>query len=108
MASLLSLSPALLLVATSLGYVASTLGMKVVAEGHALPGLVVMGLGFAFAVRAEILLMRSVDLSVVYVAILGLETLVVLAVATGIGEGLGPRQAVGAALILGGLLVVGS
>ena len=99
-------APAALVLLTSLGYVAATLGLKVVAGGHPAAGIVVAVAGLALACVAEILLMRTSALSMVYVAILGVETVLILAVAYGIGEGFTLQQGMGAAMVLAGLAVL--
>lgn len=98
-------SPGLIL-ATVLGYAVMTVGMKATADGQMVLGLAIALAGFAAAFLAEILLMRRLDLSMVYVLIVTGETVLVLAYAAWLGEGLGARQAMGAAMVLAGLLFV--
>ncbi|MFW2544078.1 hypothetical protein ACN2XU_15700 [Primorskyibacter sp. 2E107] len=104
-----SLSPSLaipIVIATAAGYALATVGMKSAAEGNAQFGLSVAICGFAIALIAEILLMRRFDVSIVYVSIIAAETVLVLAYAHHIGEGLGLRQMAGALLVIGGIALV--
>ncbi|MBS0122735.1 5-aminolevulinate synthase [Thetidibacter halocola] len=99
-------SAPVLVLATALGYLIATLGMKGAATGLVGPGLALAFGGFALAFAAEVALMRLTKLSLVYIAILGVETVLVLAVAFGIGEGFTLRQGLGAGLVLAGLAIV--
>lgn len=98
-------APALIL-ATAIGYAVMTVGMKATSSGHLHIGIFLAVLGFAAAFLAEIVLMRRIDLSMVYVLIVAAETILVLAYAAWIGEGLGIRQALGAGMVLLGLIAV--
>ncbi|MCR8546316.1 5-aminolevulinate synthase [Salipiger sp. P9] len=103
--SILPPSP-LLILGTAIGYALATVGMKLVSQGHTNPGILLAGLGFLAAFVAKILLMRRADLSVVYIAIIAAETLLVMLYASWIGEGLSLRQTLGALMVLAGLAVV--
>lgn len=99
-------SPLPLILITALGYVLATLGMKGAANGALiLGGLLAFG-GFLAAFVAEVILMRQTHLSVLYLLIIGVETILILGFAFGIGEGLSLRQAIGASLVLTGLAIV--
>ena len=98
-------APALILL-TALGYVVATVGMKSASVGWLVPGAVLGVAGFAAAFAAEVVLMRQTHLSVLYIAILGVETILILALAFGLGEGFTTRQAAGAVLVVAGLVVV--
>ena len=102
----LSLPSTFLILGTAFGYAVATAGIKLVSQGHPDVGIVLGTLGFLLAFLAEALLMRKADLSVVYIAILVAETVLVMLYATMIGEGLSLRQALGAGLVLTGLAVV--
>jgi small multidrug resistance pump len=95
-----------LVIVAALGYSVATIGMKMGA--HALTGaaLAVLAVGFLAAAVSEIVLLKSADLGIVYIAIIGVETLVVLSYAWWIGEGLSLRQLGGAGMVLAGLAVV--
>ena len=74
-----------------------------------MPDCIIVGggvIGLCIACAAEVLLMRQIHLSVLYVAILGVETVLILAIAYGIGEGFTLRQGVGAVMVLAGLSVL--
>jgi small multidrug resistance pump len=88
---------------TALGYAGATVGMKLAATGAPGRGLVFMGLGFAAAALAEIVLMRRFDVSMIYVVIIALETLLILCFAYSIGERLSSSQIAGALLVVMGL-----
>ena len=104
--SLAALSAPTLVLGTAAGYALATVGMKLSAQGHMPAGLALAIAGFLAAFAAEILLMRRAELSVVYLAIIAAETLLVLGYASWIGEGLSLRQALGAGMVLAGLAVV--
>lgn len=95
-----------LILATAFGYAVATFGMKGVAEGFLYSGIALSIFGFLLAFVTEVLLMRQTHLSVLYVVIIGAETLLVLSVAFGIGEGFTLRQAFGALMVLSGLTIV--
>lgn len=88
------------------GYALATIGMKL-ASGHwtMLAGILIL-LGFMAATQAEIVLMRHMELGVLYLVIIATETLIVLAYAFAIGEGLNLRESMGGLLIFAGLVVV--
>jgi small multidrug resistance pump len=95
-----------LVVLAALGYSVATIGMKM--GSHALTGtaLAVLVVGFLAAAVAEIVLLKSADLGIVYITIIGVETLVVLTYAWSIGEGLSLRQLGGAGMVIAGLAMV--
>ncbi|SMX44826.1 5-aminolevulinate synthase [Maliponia aquimaris] len=99
-------SPPVLVLLTAIGYVVATVGMKAAASGFHVAGVCIALTGFTLAFAAEVALMRVTHLSVLYIAILAVETVLVLAFAASIGEGFDLRQGVGAALVLAGLVVV--
>lgn len=103
----LGTAPGLVLI-TALGYTFATIGMKLLAQSTDATGITLLTLGFGAAIVAEVALLRKTDVSVAYITIIGSETMLVLLYATMIGEGFGLRQAVGAALVLAGLLAVTS
>ncbi|WP_425070318.1 5-aminolevulinate synthase [Sagittula sp. S175] len=100
------ISPLPLIVLTAAGYFVATVGMKGAAGGALVTGGIIALLGFLLAFAAEVLLMRNTHLSVLYILIIGVETVLVLGFAMGIGEGLSFRQAIGAGLVLTGLAIV--
>ncbi|WP_371223276.1 5-aminolevulinate synthase [Roseovarius sp. 2305UL8-3] len=90
----------------AMGYGLATIGMKL-ASGHwtMLAGGLIL-LGFFAAMQSEIILMRGVELGVLYLVIIAAETLIVLGYAFAIGEGLSLRESFGALLIFAGIAVV--
>ncbi len=88
------------------GYAAATLAMK---TASTTPGMIVAA-AIAFclsaAVIAEVILLQRTQLGLAYVAILAAETVLVLAVAALFGEGLAPREWIGATLVLIGAGVI--
>lgn len=103
--SIVASAPVLVL-ATALGYAAATVGMKLVSQNSIAIGALILAAGIGAAILAEITLLRKIDLSVVYIAIVASETLLVLIYAAMIGEGIGLRQTAGAALVVIGLIAV--
>ncbi len=102
----ITLSTVTIITITALGYVVATVGMKLAAHGEMSVGLALALGGFAAAFLAEVALLRRADLSLAYVVVIGAETLLVLFLATMIGEGLNLRQTAGAVLVLTGLCIV--
>ncbi len=90
----------------AVGYGLATIGMKLAsAQWGMLAGILIL-LGFFAAMQAEIVLMRGVELGVLYLVIIAAETLIVLSYAFAIGEGLNLRESLGGVLIFAGLIVV--
>ena len=100
------LAASLLVVGAALGYALATAGMKAASDGFMTVGILLGLIGFSLAFLAEIVLLRRADLSVIYIIIVAAETLLVLAYASWIGEGLNLRQAFGATMVLGGLVAI--
>lgn len=95
-----------LMTLTAAGYAIATLGMKLAAqEVTALP-LTLMATGLICAALAEIALLRHANLAVVYLCIIGFESLLVLCIASAIGDTLDTRQLAGAGLLLLGMVLV--
>lgn len=95
-----------LVLAAALGYSVATIGMKLASESWSYFAVALLGVGFLSATMAEIVLMRGIDLGVLYLIIIAVETLVVLAYAFSIGEGLSARQALGGVFIVVGFAAV--
>ncbi|MCB1343183.1 MAG: 5-aminolevulinate synthase [Pseudooceanicola sp.] len=91
---------------TATGYALATYGMKLSTGGLTPLSLALVALGLLAAVGAEILLLRNGELSIVYIAIIGFETLLVLLLAVWLGESVTPLQIAGAGLVLGGMALV--
>lgn len=97
--------PSLILI-SALGYALSAVGMKALSVGQLAPGLSALMIGLGVAVWSEVLLLRHVSLSVVYMTIIGAETLLVLGYAASVGDSLTLRQGVGAAMVFTGLVAI--
>ncbi|WP_306736935.1 5-aminolevulinate synthase [Marimonas arenosa] len=93
-------------VVAALGYAIATIGMKLASGNWTLLALALLLVGFYAATHAEVTLMRNIDLGALYLVIIAVETVVVLGFAWLIGEGLGPRDALGGVLVLAGLAVI--
>ncbi|MCC5968509.1 MAG: 5-aminolevulinate synthase [Pararhodobacter sp.] len=95
-----------LIVVSAIGYSVATIGMKFATTGLSAIALALILSGFMAATVAEIILLRNADLGVVYITIIGVETLLVLSFAAFIGEGLNLRGMLGAGFVLGGIALV--
>ena len=93
-------------VIAALGYAVATIGMKLASDNWTGLALAMLIVGLFAATQSEVTLMREVDLGVLYLFIIAVETILVLSFAWAIGEGLGPRDAVGGAMVLAGLAVI--
>jgi uncharacterized membrane protein len=100
------LKTGVLILVASLGYSGATIGMKMASDIWSKNAVLFLLSGFLAATFAEIILMRGINLGVLYLVIIAVETLIVLTYAFSIGEGLTPRQIVGAGFVLVGLAVV--
>lgn len=96
----------ILVVVSALGYAIATIGMKLASTSMAAVAMGVIVLGFVVATLAEISLLRNADLGVIYITIVGVETLMVLGFATLIGEGLDLRRVTGAGFVVAGIALV--
>ncbi len=103
---LLALKPLTLAVLAAGGYGVATIGMKLASAEWTAVALALIILGLLAATQSEVVLMRTVPLSELYLIIIALETLIVLTYAYSIGEGLEPRDWTGGALIFAGLAIV--
>jgi len=97
---------ALLIALTAMGYAVATAGMKLSTDGTSIMALTLMAGGLTIAVIAEIALLRHVDMAMVYLAIIALETILILGLALLLGDGLTLGQVLGAGLVVTGLSLV--
>ncbi len=95
----------MLAVTAAAGYGLATIGMKIASAQWSVIAALLILTGFVAATQAEIQLMRRIDLGVLYLLIIAIETLIVLSYAFFIGEGLNMKEAAGGILILAGLAV---
>lgn len=105
MDSLLS-KPIHLIGLSSLCYVIATVAMKQAASGAGLAAFLVLAACLAGAAAFEILTLRLITLGGTYLAILAVETLLILGLAAAIGEGLSPREIAGAAFVMVGAVIL--
>lgn len=96
----------ILIVLTAGGHVLATVGMKTTASGGSPAALVLVTLGLAGAVLAEIALLRQANLAMAFVLVSAFEALLVLSFAASLGETLSVVQGCGAAMVLVGLCVI--
>jgi drug/metabolite transporter (DMT)-like permease len=96
----------LLVVVSAMGYAVATIGMKLASTGVTALAIGVILLGFMAATVAEVTLLRKADLGVIYITIVGVETLMVMAFATLIGEGPNLRTLGGAGLVIAGIALI--
>lgn len=104
--SLLHPANLILIVLAALGYSVATIGMKMGSTTLTGGAMLVIGLGLAVAIFGEISALRSVNLGPIYIAIIGVESLIVMLYAWYIGEAMSLRQLGGASLVVTGLLLV--
>ncbi|MBT8412310.1 MAG: 5-aminolevulinate synthase [Octadecabacter sp.] len=92
-----------LAVMTASGYAVATVGLKLASDGHYTTATPLIVAGFVAAIYAEIMLLRQFDLSMIYIMIIALETLLIVGFAVCIGELPSTSQILGGALVLCGL-----
>ena len=87
-------------------YSAATIAMKSSSiEHNPVTGLMII-LFLGASVLAEIKLLKTAELGLVYVAILGVETLIILLATQLMGEGMSSREMVGAGMVIGGAIII--
>jgi len=96
----------MLILIAAIGYSTATIGMKMGSSALTALAILVILIGFAGAVFGEIALLRVADLGPVYIAIIGIESLIVMLYAWYIGEAMSLRQISGATLVIFGLMLV--
>jgi hypothetical protein len=96
---------ALILIA-ALGYSTATIGMKMGSSALTGIAVLVMVIGLAAAIYGEMAVLRGGNLGPIYIAIIGVETLIVMVYAWYIGEVLTLRQVGGATMVVFGLMLV--
>ena len=93
----------IVIVVAALGYAVATVGMKFAALGdYPVATVLILG-GFAIATVTEVFLLRRGDLTVVYVTIIGIETLMILGAAAWLGEVVDFRRMFGAGCVVVGI-----
>lgn len=97
-----------LLSLTAAGYAIATIGMKMASSAVTMAAVAIIMVGFTVATLMEIVLLRSANMSLVYLGVVVAETALVLGYAYSIGHGLNLQQMAGAGMVLGGVLMLGS
>lgn len=95
-----------LVVVAAFGYALATIGMKLASNNWTAVAVALIVLGFVAAALAEVVLLQKADLGVIYITIIGVETLMVLAFAAAIGEAPDLRTLAGAGLVVAGIGLV--
>lgn len=87
-------------------YAGASILMKLSAHSGNLTLLaLIIGL-LALTAVSEIMLLKQIDLSTAYIAIIAAETILVIGFAVAIGEHLSPREIIGGAFVIAGTLLV--
>jgi len=92
-----------LVLVAAFGYALATIGMKLAANNWTLVASAIIVAGFVAATLAEVVLLQKADLGVIYITIIGVETLMVLAFAAAIGETPDLETLAGAGLVIAGI-----
>ncbi len=100
--ALIASKPLFLILVCAIAYGLSAVALKQASEAPGLALFLAVAACFAVAAVAEIAVLRQLDLGLAYIAIIGMESVLVVTYAVMIGEGFGPREAVGAGLVLTG------
>jgi drug/metabolite transporter (DMT)-like permease len=104
----LTSSRVFLILLAAAGYALAAIAMKLMAQsGTTQPMLILLALFFLVIVLAEVQLLKQMDLSNVYIAIIAAETLMVLAYAVWAGETLTAREIAGGGMVIAGTILVG-
>lgn len=102
----LALRPALLILVAALGYAVATWLMKLAALSGNYAFLLAIAAILLLTATAEVLLLQRMDLGAAYIAIIAAESILVLSLSWGMGEGFGPRELSGAGLVVLGTILV--
>jgi drug/metabolite transporter (DMT)-like permease len=105
---LILFKPASLIIICAISYAVATFAMKEASESPHPLLFALIALALGTAAVTEIMVLRQMDLAMVYILILAAESLLVVALAGMIGEGFGPREAAGAAMVLVGTAILSS
>ncbi len=97
-----------MILTAALGYAIATILMKLSAQSGNLRLVALLAIVLTVTVAAEIIVMRKMSLGNAYLAVLGVETLVILGFAAHLDGALGLRTLMGGALVFGGVFLVTS
>jgi small multidrug resistance pump len=97
-----------ILILAAAGCTVATVGLKLAADrSYALASVLIIA-GFLLVIVTQIFLLRRTDLTIVYVTIIGVETLMILAVGAMMGEVVDMRRILGAGCVVAGIALVSS
>lgn len=97
-----------ILVLAALGYTVATVGLKLAADRSYGLAVALIIAGFALVIVTEIFLLRRADMTIVFVAIIGVETLMILAAGAMMGEVVDMRRILGAGCVVAGIALASS
>lgn len=97
-----------ILVLAAFGYTVATVGLKLAADRSYALAAVLIVVGFALVIVTEIFLLRRSDMTIVYVTIIGIETIMILAAGAMLGEVVDMRRILGAGCVVAGIALVSS
>lgn len=92
-----------ILVLAALGYTVATVGLKLAADRSYSLAAVLIIAGFLLVIVTEVFLLRRADMTVVYVTIIGVETIMILAAGAMMGEVVDMRRILGAGCVVAGI-----
>jgi drug/metabolite transporter (DMT)-like permease len=98
----LATKPLFLITLCALGYAVATVAMKMASDTPHIIIYAAIAACLVAAVAGEVLLLQRTHLGIAYIAILGVETVIVLLVAAFMGEGLSGREVAGGLIVLVG------
>jgi len=87
----------------AVGYSIATVGLKLAAQDEYPLATVLILSGFTLATLTEIVLLRRGDLTLVYITIIGAETLMILIAAAVLGETIDLKHLLGAGCVVLGI-----
>lgn len=97
-----------IIIIAALGYTVATVGMKYAALGSLPVATILIVTGFILATIAEVFLLKRGDLTVVYVTIIGVETIMILIASALLGEIVDLRRMAGAGCVVVGIALCSS
>lgn len=97
-----------ILILAALGYTIATVGMKLAADRSYALAAVLIVVGFLLVIVTEVFLLRRADMTIVYVTIIGVETVMILAAGAMMGEVVDFRRVLGAGFVVAGIALASS
>lgn len=93
----------IIIILAALGYTIATVGLKLAADrSYSLAAVMIIG-GFGLVVLTEVFLLRRASMTLVYITILGAETLMILVAGAMLGEIVDVRRVLGACCVVVGI-----